>query len=141
MQAYLMPFFVKLAVSNMEHALKWYKEVGSFSSIYELPDGEGRVVMAHIRREAYQDIMLVEQPDTNAARGQGVMLNFTVDDVAPLFKQAEEINAEIIEGPIDRPWNARELVLKDPDGYLLTFSMQIDKGKSFDEVAEQIKVG
>ncbi|MFS1516636.1 hypothetical protein V1503_09095 [Bacillus sp. SCS-151] len=39
-----------------------------------------------------------------------------------------------MEGPIDQPWNARELILKDPNDYTITLSMQINNDKSMDEI-------
>lgn len=58
MEAYPMPLFVKLSVNNMESSLNWYKEVLHFDSVFELPDGDGNTIMAHIRGNKYQDIML-----------------------------------------------------------------------------------
>lgn len=139
MEAYPMPLFVKLDVANMKKSLNWYKEVLHFHSIFELPDNDGNIVMAHIRGEKYQDIMLVSGQYNEEAIGKGVVLNFTVRDVNLFSENARKENAKIIEGPINRPWNASELVLKDPDGYQLTLSMNIDKDKDFDDIVEQIK--
>ncbi len=139
MEFYPMPLFVKLAVENMERSLHWYTNVLGFESVFELPDDDGQAVMAHIRGQKYQDIMLVSDSKSHAKRvkGQGVILNMTVDDVDSFATRANELKADIVEGPVDRPWNARELVLKDPDGYLITLSMVIDKQKTFTEVMGQ----
>ena len=42
-------------------------------------------------------------------------------------------------GPIDQPWNVREVTVLDPDGYVLIFSMPINMKLSFDEVIEHVK--
>jgi uncharacterized glyoxalase superfamily protein PhnB len=141
MEFYPMPLFVKLSVSNMENSLCWYKEVLNFESVFELPGKDGKTVMAHIRGKKYQDIMLVsesEQNDMNS-NGKGVVLNISVEDVDLYSKKASKANAVVVEGPIDRPWNARELVLRDLDGYLITLSMGIDKEKNFDDVINQVE--
>ncbi|CAH0347653.1 VOC family protein [Bacillus sp. CECT 9360] len=138
MEFYAMPLFVKLAVRNMESSLNWYKHVLNFESIFVLPDQAGEIVMAHIRGQKYQDMMLVsEQYDTNS-NGIGVVLNFTVEDVDSFADKANKAYANILEGPIDRPWNARELVLKDPDGYVIILSMQIDKEKTIDDIVDWV---
>ena len=141
MEFYPMPLFVKLSVSNMESSLCWYKEVLNFEPVFELPGKDGKTVMAHIRGKKYQDIMLVsesEQNDKNS-NGKGVVLNFSVGDVDLYSKKASKANATVVERPIDRPWNARELVLRDLDGYVITLSMGIDKEKAFNDVISQVE--
>jgi uncharacterized glyoxalase superfamily protein PhnB len=141
MEFYPMPLFVKLSVSNMENSLCWYKKVLNFESVFELPDKDGKIMMAHIRGKKYQDIMLVaesKQKEVNS-NGKGIVLNFSVEDVDLYSKKASEARAVVLEGPIDRPWNARELVLKDLDGYLITLSMGIDRKKNFNDVINQVE--
>jgi hypothetical protein len=43
-----------------------------------------------------------------------------------------------IKGPIDQPWNVREVPVIDPDGYQLIFTMPINLNLSFEEVIENI---
>ncbi|MCY9160700.1 VOC family protein [Bacillus atrophaeus] len=135
---YPMPLFVKLSVSDIERSLSWYKAVLHFESVFELTGNDGKKVMAHIRGKKYQDILLESAQMNTDINGKGVKLNVTTDDVDSFFEKAKSVEAKITEGPIDRPWNARELVLQDPDGYLITLSMQIDKNKTMDEITEQI---
>ena len=134
---YPMPFFVKLSVGDMERSINWYKSVLNFESVFELRGENGEIVMAHIRGKKYQDIMLVADRNDKQGNGKGVVLNFSVDDVDIFSEPGIRANAEIIEGPINRPWNARELVMRDCDGYLITLSMGIDKEKAFDDVMSQ----
>ena len=50
---------------------------------------------------------------------------------------------EIIEGPINRPWNARDVVIADPEGHRLTFTGPAPRDgttpASFDEVIDTIR--
>ncbi|MDQ0221110.1 VOC family protein [Peribacillus cavernae] len=138
MEFYPMPLFVKLSVSDMERSISWYKRVLNFESVFELPGEKGNIVMAHIRGKKYQDIMLVNQNE-KLSNGKGVVLNFSVDDVDSFSDRAIKAGAKILEGPIDRVWNARELVLCDHDGYVITLSKGIDTGKAFEDVLEQVK--
>ena len=139
MEAYPMPLFVKLEVSNIEKSINWYKKVLGFNLVFELPDNEGNIVMAHIRGKQYQDLMLVATTSKDKGKGAGVVLNFTVNEISIFSKKAITEKANVIEGPIDRPWNARELILKDPDGYCVTLSMNMDSKKDFNAIVEQIK--
>lgn len=139
MEAYPMPLFVKLSVNNMESSLNWYKEVLHFDSVFELPDGDGNTIMAHIRGNKYQDIMLVSEKIDQESTGKGIVLNFTVEDIESYAERASKMCANVIEGPIERPWNARELALCDPDGYVITLSMQIDQTKTMNDIVDQVK--
>ena len=141
MKAYPMPMFVKLQVHDMKGALAWYHQVLGFASIFELPGHDGRIVMAHIRGKKYQDLMLVaaqQEEKRSEIAGSGVVMNFMVEDMDAYVERAQSAQADIVEGPVDRPWNARELVLQDLDGYQITLSMNIHKNMSFDEVIDQV---
>ena len=41
---------------------------------------------------------------------------------------------EIAEGPVTRPWNTRDIVVRDPDGYTLVFFEPVDRTRSFEDV-------
>lgn len=49
-------------------------------------------------------------------RGGRYILNFTVEDINRFFGNASKVGTEVIEGSIERPWNARELILNDLEG-------------------------
>lgn len=48
----------------------------------------------------------------------------TVDRISELNAFAGQIaeTGAVVEGPVDRPWNARDVVVHDPDGYRLVFT-------------------
>jgi uncharacterized glyoxalase superfamily protein PhnB len=48
-----------------------------------------------------------------------------VDDSAALFNEQVKNGAEVIEEVADRPWGARQYVLKDNNGYYLKFAQPI----------------
>jgi catechol 2,3-dioxygenase-like lactoylglutathione lyase family enzyme len=130
MEAYPMPMFVKMEVRDIERSVKWYKDVLEFNEVYCHRGAENQIVMVHIRGERYQDLMLI--PAGSPVLPEGFTINLQWKDVDLTAKRAPESN--IMEGPADRPWNARELVLIDPDGYKLTLSELLHRGMSFDEV-------
>lgn len=138
---YIMPMFVKLEVKSVEESTKWYREALGFSSVFELPGGDGSVVMAHLRGTKYQDILLIQNKTApSPANSGGVVIHFSTNDIDSLDQKVRAKNAEIIEGPVIRPWNAREIVIKDLDGYVIAFSSQIDGSKAFDEVMDGIQL-
>lgn len=124
-----MPFFVTLAVQNLEVAVRWYADALGFQVVYAMPNREGVTVLVHLRRGSAQDLMLVLDAEelTEADTGRGVMLTFMVEEpLAALAARAQAAGATVVEGPVERPWGTVEVVFRDPDGYVLTFSQLTD---------------
>ncbi|RAV10129.1 VOC family protein [Paenibacillus contaminans] len=130
---YPMPMFVKLNVRDLEKSVKWYREAVGFEAVFVMQG------MAHLRGAKYQDVMLLAGGAADEEKGIGVVINFSTDDIESLADQARNAKAEIVEGPVIRPWNAKELVIQDIDGYIITFSAPIDIHKKFDEAIDGIR--
>lgn len=130
---YPMPMFVKLNVRDLEKSVKWYREAVGFEAVFVMQG------IAHLRGAKYQDVMLLAGGAADEGKRVGVVINFSTDDIESLADQARNAKAEIVEGPVIRPWNAKELVIQDIDGYILTFSAPIDIHKKFDEVIDGIR--
>ena len=74
--------------------------------------------------------------------GRGITLALTVDEeIDHLAGRARAAGAQILAGPVDRPWNVRELVVADLDGYRLAFSRVIDPSRTFTAVMEDAQRG
>jgi len=130
-----MPMFVRLTVRDVDAARHWYHDVLGFESVFDIPG-----TMAHLRGRRYQDVLIVKGEAPKAA-GHGIVLSFTwktsVDDLVP---KLQRFGGKVIDGPADRPWNARELVVEDPNGYRLCFSQPIAE-KDLEEVMSDMKTG
>lgn len=138
-EIYPMPMFPTLSVKDIRESETWYSVKLGFSVIFTIPGADGAAILVHLRWRKYADVLLVPNSSEAHPRGIGVALSFlmeseTVDDMAA---RLEANGVEIEEGPIDRPWNTRDIIVLDPDGYRLVFFEPIDISKSFDEVIEQ----
>ena len=139
---YPMPSFPTLAVRDLVASSRWYQQVLGFRVVFEMPGPSGAPVLIHLRWAKYADLLLVsDTSQTSAAKGVGVTLNFamTQDSVDNFAAEIGSKGASIMSGPVDQPWNAREVTLLDPDGYHLTFTQPIDKQMSMEEVVENVK--
>ena len=47
-----------------------------------------------------------------------------------MAQRALELGA-LVEGPVQRPWNVRDVVVRKPDGYLVVFTEPIDITAAF----------
>lgn len=145
-EIYPMPAFPTLKVRDIEASARWYTEVLGFTTIFTMPGPGGIPSLVHLRWIKYADLLLFPERESSQvpeAKGIGVALNFSVEDVDQLAERARRHNARIVEGPVDRPWNIRELVILDPDGYRLVFNGRIQTGnlRSFAEIIESAAQG
>ena len=139
---YPMPVFPTLSVGDIAMSTSWYSGNVGLSLVFNIPGPDGEVEMAHLRWRKYADLLLV--PDNNPPypareKGVGVALSFLAD-TEPIDDMAARLEAngvELAEGPVDRPWNTRDIVVLDPDGYRLVFFQPIDTSRSFEDVIER----
>jgi catechol 2,3-dioxygenase-like lactoylglutathione lyase family enzyme len=95
----------------------------------------------HVRLGKYQDFNLVRAREVIHGPGSGVKI-YLLKDIPDIDAYAGELKAKgvnIIEGPVDRPWNLREIIISDPDGYRFVFSQVINTQMKFEEVVRQMK--
>jgi len=145
-EIYPMPSFPTLVASDIQASARWYCEALGFTHVYTMPGPNGVPSLVHLRWIKYADLLLFPDRDdalANRLKGIGVALNYSAGDVEQLAERARIHNAHIVEGPVDRPWNVRELVILDPDGYRLVFnSRRLDgEQRSFDEIVAQASKG
>ena len=141
---YPMPMFPTLSVGDIGASASWYTEKVGFARVFAIPGSGGEVALEHLRWSKYADLLLV--PESNApypaqAKGAGITLAFlaqmeAIDDMAARLR---ENGVEIEEGPVDRPWNTRDIVVRDPDGFRLIFFEPIDISRTFEDVIEQAR--
>lgn len=120
---YPMPSFPTLSVSDLERSWRWYQSALGFADVFTMRSPDGRPVIAHLRWCLFGDVLLMpDRAPIETPRGRGITLNFSAEDVDPIAERAREAEATIIEGPVDRPWNTRDVTVLDPDGYRLNFT-------------------
>ena len=122
MDYYQMPMFNKLLVSDIQKAAKWYEKTLGFNSVFKFRNDKNEVLMEHLRLEKYQDIMLISSD--NFEVGNATYLNILVKDI--IVEQLEE-----------KPWNAKEMTIKDLDGHLLTLTHSNITDKDFKKLIKK----
>jgi len=129
-EIYPMPSFARLAVTDLDASIEWYRTLG-FAVVFSMPG------MAHVRYRKYADVMLAtDRGAADGVRGVGVSIyvtveNESIDDVA---NRAAEHGIEPAYGPEGTSWNTREVGFTDPDGYEIVFSEAVDTDRAFEDV-------
>ncbi len=136
-ETYPMPLFVTLEVADMVASQRWYEAIG-FTTVFAMPGPDSALVFAHMRWIRYADVLLRPTSTSQGARGRGMTLNFMVEhDIDALAVRAKNIGATFFNDIGDRPWNARDFTLLDPDGFALTFTFGPLKQREFEAVMRE----
>jgi len=135
---YPMPMFINLEVADLSSSAEWYRKALGFRIVYSGPPGTPALI--HLRRDRYQDILLVTSQEVNTFQpGKGITIQMQAgsEGVEEIAQQARVAGTVHVEGPVERPWNVRDVTIRDLDGYRLRFSEPIDTTKSFKDVMGQ----
>ncbi len=127
-EIYPMPMFVTLVVADVAALASWYHQTLGFAVVFEAPGVGGQPSLVHLRRRKYQDLLItrlapgaapVEAPST-------ISVSFSaegeVDAMAEHARGVAALGKSAIVGPIDTPWNTRDLQVTDPEGHPLVFT-------------------
>ena len=121
------PVRLALRVHDVAAATALYEELG-FVQIGAVPDPNGRVVMAILRRGPLQSLVDALEgipfPDTtrerltkSGPRGLGVVIGIEVADVDETARRGAAAGCRVAAGPESAPWGERYVEVEDPYGY------------------------
>jgi uncharacterized glyoxalase superfamily protein PhnB len=147
-EIYPMPLFPTLIVSDLEASSNFYQTALGFKHIFTMPGPGGQPALVHLRWTKYADLLITRPRDgkeLTEPKGVGVSLNFNIfdhfgGDIDAFAKHARENGADV-SGPINQPWNVREVTVIDPDGYKLIFTAPLNVNLGFDKMLEQASTG
>ena len=146
-QIYPMPSFPLINVTDVERSSRWYQDTLGFADVFTMRSREGVPLLAHLRWCTYADILLTPTRGAiDTPRGLGIALNFATVNADDVAERARAAGATILDGPVNRPWNARDVTIADPDGYRLMFTAPQphvlgEQRPSFDEVMNRLRDG
>lgn len=116
---YGMPMFITLACADLAGSTRFWVEALGFFELFSVP---GRLV--HLRRWAFQDVLLVPGGDESGRRGPAQPVpSFAcvLSELDPLASACRDAGAEVT-GPEDTPWNTRDLAVETPEGVRVVFT-------------------
>lgn len=119
---YGMPMFVTLEVADLRAARDWYVDALGFVELFAIPGPDGPVLI-HLRRWQFQDLLLRPAAGTRHA-GDSISISFAAvyGEIDALAERARAHPAGRVEGPVDTPWNTRDLRAVDPDGHAIVMT-------------------
>ena len=141
-EIYPMPAFPVIVASDLAASSRWYQEILGFADVFTMRGPDERPLLAHLRWSTWADVLITQaRSPIPPPRGHGITLNFMTLAVDELADRARAGGASVLEGPVDRPWNARDVTIADPDGYRLNFTgPSSNTGRmSFDDVIRRAR--
>ena len=125
-EIYPMPMFATISVADVSAVAHWYVAALGFAVVFAAPSASGQPMLVHLRRRKYQDILVVPARGGQASGAfAGLTLSFATDDLDAISAQARAaapLALSAVEGPIETPWNTRDLRVTDPAGNHLVFT-------------------
>ncbi|MBV8206812.1 MAG: VOC family protein [Acidobacteria bacterium] len=124
-EIYPMPMFATISVHDVAGITQWYRNALGFGVVFQAPTMGGQPAMVHLRRRKYQDILVVPAAPASAQPPATLTLSFHAEDLDSLAEAARAavpMGASAIEGPVETPWNTRDLRVTDPAGHRLVFT-------------------
>jgi catechol 2,3-dioxygenase-like lactoylglutathione lyase family enzyme len=127
-EIYPMPAFATIRVADVAGVAAWYERALGFATVFKGPEIGGQPVFVHLRRHKYQDLLITPaQTGAPAAEAPASLtLSFSaegeVDELAARARGAEPLGLARVTGPVDTPWNTRDLRVTDPAGHQLVFT-------------------
>ena len=119
---YPMPAFVTIEVADIARTVDWYVNALDFVVLFAM------LSIVHLRRWRFQDI-LVRQGDGRPGTGWTLSVGALAEDLPALAERARAHGGGSVEGPVDTPWNTRDVRSTDPDGYRVVYTARRPEGE------------
>jgi len=114
-------YAITLFVEDLESTKQFYLEVFGLPVVFEDNDSAvfkfGNTLVNLLKTTAAGELI---EPAKVASREAGARFVFTidVDDVDTMCAELTKRGAELLNGPMDRPWSVRTASFRDPGGYI-----------------------
>src|SRR6185295_6056027 len=115
-----------IATSDVAASMAYYSTVLGFGELFSF----GRpLVYAGMERDGVHLYISQDErlADLLAQQGLHPEIFLWVEDVDAWFAEHQRSGAKIVEEISDRPWDARQYVIEDPNGYFIKIAQPIDE--------------
>lgn len=119
----------QLRTTDLEASIRFYVDVLGFDLAFRWEDFYAGICAG----DAELHLKRVDAPDPSVgyvADGDHVHLYIHVDNVDAMAARLRDRGVPVLAGPVDRPWNTREIVLRDDQGHTLYFSEPLTRGSA-----------
>jgi catechol 2,3-dioxygenase-like lactoylglutathione lyase family enzyme len=114
----------QLRTTDLEASIRFYVDKLGFTLAFRWEDFYAGLCAG----DAELHLKRVDAPDpsiAHVAEGDHVHLYIHVDDIDACDDALRARGVPVLQGPVDRPWNTREIVLRDDQGHTLYLSQPL----------------
>ncbi|HXF56046.1 MAG TPA: VOC family protein [Actinomycetota bacterium] len=122
--------YVILYVSDLARSVAFYRDVVGLTLKFQ-ESGYAEFASGPVKFALYERARLPQLIGREAVPGgPAVEVVFLVEDVDAEADRLRGAGAEVLAGPVDRPWGHRTLHVLDPDGQVVEFAQEIPRGRA-----------
>jgi catechol 2,3-dioxygenase-like lactoylglutathione lyase family enzyme len=119
---------ITMFVDDPKRSKEFYERVFEVSPVFEDDDSvafefENLIVNLLVERAAPE--LIEPTPVAGREAGERFQLTIWVEDADAVVEQLRSAGAELLNGPIDRPWGMRTAAFADPDGHVWEVAAKI----------------
>lgn len=107
---YAMPMFVTLPTSDLVASVDFWTRGLGFIDLFTVPDQ-----ITHLRRWAFQDVLLVPMERPAAAPTLSVSFSAVLDQIDEVAAACDELLPGSVTGPHNTPWNTTDVEIITPE--------------------------
>ncbi|MFI5721034.1 VOC family protein [Nocardia sp. NPDC051750] len=128
---YGMPAFVTIPTSDLAASTDFWVRGLGFFELFGIPG-----TLVHLRRWAFQDVLLVAATDTpEQAPAMSVSFSCVLGQVDSVVESCRALRPDSVDGPRDTPWNTRDIEVITPENARVVFTA----AKAFDPDSEEAR--
>lgn len=114
-------------MTDLARSVAFYRDVVGLPFKFQ-ESGYAEFASGPVKFGLYERARLLELIGREAVPGgPAVEVVFLVDDVDAEAERLRAAGAEVLAGPVDRPWGHRTLHVLDPDGQVVEFAQEIPR--------------
>jgi len=119
---------ITMFVDDPKRSKEFYERVFEVSPVFEDDNSvafefENLIVNLLVERAATE--LIEPTPVAGREAGERFQLTIWVEDADVVVEQLRSAGAELLNGPIDRPWGLRTAAFADPDGHVWEVAAKI----------------
>jgi len=111
-------------VDSLSRSVAFYRDVIGLRVRIE-GDGYVEFDMENTKFSLFERSKLPELIGREAGNAPCGEIGFLIDDVDAEAERLRGLGAEILSGPVNRPWRERTLHIADPDGNIIEFAQKL----------------